>query len=448
MAMVTLNATSNADIPKALAYKTSSNLREASFSSYLNGAEETFILQLAESNQSLIKTPQISTYLVSKKKVEENEIDVFNAEKYFNEEVGDESPRIVNNSSPILVQKKEEDHHLPVELYPVNLQTRPGTPSIRSESSLNSRTALLHNIPGNHQPRKTNKAKTRKGFLSALGCHCSCGDKNSVDIDDHIGKNSSKKIGKISKSPKDVSQESPWMREDLQNRKQKDFRFPSSNPKIRTEVVVLEDDTRRNSLEVFGSPIGNRKGKKSISLDRSINMLAWDAIVPPKVEGIEVSAKSGHDSDSDASSDLFEIESFSTNPTQANNYAPSEVSIDWSVVTASAADFSALSDTEEVLDLALNGKRTTIKDNPRRRPSILSGCTSHKAVNVAGDIRKINEKSSPGRHQKTDFLMPMTRFHAENDVSRFDKRNGRFSYDTGLLPCSQPSWAAQVLHNH
>lgn len=506
MAMVTLNTTSDANIPRILPYKTRSNLCDPSFSTYFSGTEETSILQLAESNRSSkrrVSTANQHLYLVSKK-VEDSEIDVFNAEKYFNEEVGDENTtKVANSGSPILPSQKKDT---PVGLYSVKLQAQPATPSIRSESSLNSRRALLHNIPRNHLQER-NKSN-RKSFLAALRFHCPCSDKNSVEIDQHMGINRSKKSsstrlvhGEARKSQKDgdfVSEveprASPWMRQDLQCRKlngvglelttENDVKFSASNSKIgnsvlemkKTEVVVIEDDTRRKSLEVFGSPI-HGKGKKSVSLDRSLNMLTWDAIVP-KVEEVEVPAKSGRghtDTDSDASSDLFEIESFSTNPSQclarqaldcmdssipqATCYAPSEASIEWSVVTASVADFSAMSDTEELRstttprtdetpDMALNREKSSRKEMQRRRPSILSGCNSHKAVNVAADVHRTNEKVLPGRHQKSDFLMPMTRFHAESELSSFDKRNGHFSYDASLLTCSQPGWATQVMHKH
>lgn len=500
MAMVTLNTTSDANIPRILPYKTSSNnnnnnICDPSFSNYFSGNEDSSVLPFAESNRSSkarISTANHHLYLVSKKVVvEDSEIDVFNADKYFNEEVADDekknTTKIAIKGSPILPSQKKDT---PLGFYsvkppaPAQAQVQSATPSIRSESSLNSRRALLHNIPRNHL-QKRNKSN-RKSFLAALGCHCPCGDKNSVDIDEHIGINSSKKSSSSStgglvpggarKSSKD-GDASPWMRQDLQCRK-----FPVSNSKT-GEDDDDDDDTRRKSLQVFGSPI-HWKGNKSISsssssLDRRLNILTWDAIVPQVEEEVEVSAKSGReytdDTDSDASSDLFEIESFSTNPGQylarqasdcmdsssitpaaaTGCYAPSEASIEWSVVTASAADFSATSDTEEFrsvttprtaetfLDMAFNRKKSPRKEMQRRRPSILSGCNSHKAVNVAADVvhkTTTNEKVIPGRHQKSDFLIPMTRFQAESELSLscFDKRNGHFSYDASLLTCSQP----------
>ncbi|CDP00326.1 unnamed protein product [Coffea canephora] len=447
--MLTLDPASETNIPRTVPFRNSSNLRDASFSSYLNGSEETSVHQLADSSKScepLISTPLDHLHLVSKK-AEDTEIDIFSADKYFNEGVEEETPRIADKYSPKLDQKMDP----PPELDPLKQQTGSGTPSIRSESSWNSQNALLQNIPRNQLPRKTNKAN-RRSFLANIACNCSCSDKNSVDIDIPLGENNcnmsangKQAYGKAGKPTKAV---------EMQRKKE-------------------EDDTRRISLEVFGSPT-ERKGKKSSSLERSLNMLTWDAIVP-KVDESEVQASSRgmyNDTDSDASSDLFEIESFSTNPSQyltrqaSNNsmtrttcYAPSEASIEWSVATASAADFSVMSDTEELRStttkanprgngMALNGRSTPVREMPKRRSGILSGCYSQKAVRVAGDVYRTGENTCPGRHQKTEFLMPMTRFHAENEVARFDKRNDHFGQDTRLFTCSQSRRPTELLYKH
>ncbi|XP_027153268.1 protein PHYTOCHROME KINASE SUBSTRATE 1 [Coffea eugenioides] len=499
MAMLTLDTASETNIPRTVPFRNSSNLRDASFSSYLNGSEETFVHQLADSSKScepLISTPLDHLHLVSKK-AEDTEIDIFSADKYFNEGVEEETPRIAHKYSPKLDQKMDP----PPELDPLKQQTRSGTPSIRSESSWNSQNALLQNIPRNQLPRKTNKAN-RRSFLANIACNCSCSDKNSVDIDIPLGENNcnmsangKQAYGKAGKPTKAVdlvslseSQSSTLIREDSPCRKfdqlgiglstNGHFRFPASHPTTEDNPLEMqrkkeEDDTRRISLEVFGSPT-ERKGKMSSSLERSLNMLTWDAIVP-KVDEIEVQASSRgmyNDTDSDASSDLFEIESFSTNPSQyltrqaSNNsmtqttcYAPSEASIEWSVATASAADFSVMSDTEELRStttkanprgngMALNGRSTPVREMPKRRSGILSGCYSQKAVRVAGDVYRTGENTCPGRHQKTEFLMPMTRFHAENEVARFDKRNDHFGQDTRLFTCSQSRRPTELLYKH
>ncbi|KAL0342634.1 UNVERIFIED_CONTAM: protein PHYTOCHROME KINASE SUBSTRATE 3 [Sesamum calycinum] len=97
-------------------------------------------------------------------------------------------------------------------------------------------------------------------------------------------------------------------------------------------------------------------------MERKLSMLTWDAI--PKGQNLPTSTVGSgticDDMASDASSDLFEIENISGSmyPVQltagiaaddmsicmspASQYAPSEASIQWSVVTASAADYSSV----------------------------------------------------------------------------------------------------------
>ncbi|KAA8532984.1 hypothetical protein F0562_032899 [Nyssa sinensis] len=192
-----------------------------------------------------------------------------------------------------------------------------------------------------------------------------------------------------------------------------------------------EDDKPRKLLEAFGSPI-LEKGKKTLS------MLIWEETEIP-----ERSDRMFNDTGSDASSDLFEIDSFKSNanPFLASDgmscYAPSEASIEWSVVTASAADFSATSDSEELRAAATttnpNKKVPTAKTMPageiqKWRPSLL-GCKSYKAVRVAGDAYRTSEKAIPEtrRHPRSDFFAPLTRFRAETELTGFDSRTGNMS---------------------
>ncbi|GKB04537.1 phytochrome kinase substrate 1-like protein [Tanacetum coccineum] len=130
--------------------------------------------------------------------------------------------------------------------------------------------------------------------------------------------------------------------------------FPVLNsnihPTVKAEIPKVEEEdithvrTRRNSSEAFGSPI-LEKGKKSFSLERKLTMLNWDGVTP-RSENIDMIGEH-NDAGSDASSDLFELESFSTNGNNAfltrqvsngrssnatlpNGYAPSESIIAWS----------------------------------------------------------------------------------------------------------------------
>ncbi|KAJ8547896.1 hypothetical protein K7X08_021132 [Anisodus acutangulus] len=195
------------------------------------------------------------------------------------------------------------------------------------------------------------------------------------------------------------------------------------NPGLKIQLQKEEEEPR-NSIEVFGFPITDKERSK-MSLEKKNRHVNMGAIVP-KAEEIDIinigaSLNGTYEDDyaeSDASSDLFEIESFpsnnTANPSLARQgsdgmscYAPSEVSIDWSVVTASAADFSIMSDSEDlkIPSIRINHNR---RDKTKRRWGILLGCNSNKAVGVVGDAYKVGEKTSidmPQRNLKTYELL-------------------------------------------
>ncbi|KAG8366340.1 hypothetical protein BUALT_Bualt17G0069700 [Buddleja alternifolia] len=411
--------------------KINKSFRDASFASYLDGTEETFVLKRLNPSISTFSTPYDHIFHGRNQTVD-REIDVFNAEKYFNEGL---------NHIPKVANKNLSGHHLKkdetLEIFAIKEQPQVATPSIRSESSSNSRSMLLKK----HQPRKTNK----KSFLASLGFNCSCNDKNSLEVDDCTDGGKSKEADKtrndfVTKPESDyncVKFDEPELRIKSSGR----FSFPvfNSRPGNRNQAVprpgnvnqavprpgngnqtvskpgnvnqaVQPQNEERKS--VFGSPIRENTKKNSLSLDKNLTMFTWDEIKIPSI-----SSECHNDTDSDASSDLFEIESFSTGnhflSRQASDclsgcYAPSEASIEWSIVTASAADnFSAPSDSEELKTtishsqkVGLNSKNGSSMEIPKRRSSILSGCNSQKAVRVAGDAHRSNYKGfSNGRSE-------------------------------------------------
>lgn len=346
------------------------NIREASFSSYLDGAEEAFVLKLGAASTPSIPTSHDRIFLAKNRTDDDKEIDVFGAEKYFNDALN-HSPKLSTKISLSSQQPKQDD---PTQM--LAMKEQPAI-SIGSESSWNSRSALLRSVPRNQQMRKAN----RRSFLASIGCNCTCADKNSVDIDDYIPRNRSRQGDQTNDQMRVTSA----------------FSFP------------IEEAAKRSSQRVFGSP------KNYFNMEKKLAMVSWDAIAPSVAEELKIpsiSSEMHNDSDSDASSDLFEIESlYKDNPfdqRQASD-APSEASIEWSVVTASAADFSVLSDSDEIASTKKsrgNTKSTgSFKEMPRIRPTLLSGCKSHKAVSVAGDAH----------------ARPMTRFHDETKLS-FDAK--------------------------
>ncbi|KAH6809473.1 hypothetical protein C2S51_027256 [Perilla frutescens var. frutescens] len=378
------------------------NSREASFSSYLDGAEESFLLKLGAANDR-------DGIFLGKNTTDEKEIDVFDAEKYFND-----SPKLISRSLASQQLKKDD---------PLAMKEQPAIASlsIRSESSWNSRSALLPSVPRTQQLRKANK----KSFLTIIGCNCTCADKNSVDIDDYIP--TTGLINGRSKQAGDKTND--------QMRDTSGFSFP------KMQLEREEAAKRRSQMN------------KCFNMEKKLAVVTWDAIAPSVAEELKIpsiSSEMHNDSDSDASSDLFEIESlYKDNPfdhRQASDalsgcYAPSEASIEWSVVTASAADFSVLSDSDDIASTISipcpkksvgNAKTASFKEMPRIRPSLLLGCKSHKAVSVAGDAH------AP-RH-----LTPMTRFHDESKLS-FDAKTRKNSFDARIISQPRSASAAHLL---
>ncbi|KAL2542986.1 Protein PHYTOCHROME KINASE SUBSTRATE 1 [Abeliophyllum distichum] len=478
------------------------NFRDVSFSSYLHADEEAFVLKLAEESRSRLGSPMSITnghVNHGRNDTEDREIDVFSAEKYFNERTND-SPKIANKD----VSNHQQKRDYLLDIIPTKEKQ---TPSIRSETSWTSRSALLHRSSRNQKPRRTIKVHV-KSFLTRIGCNCSCNDKNSVEIHDYMSDNYSNKninSGFVTCKEKqaietydinvDKSQSSSWFQKDwhckgfdelvVGLKTDDDFSFPVFNSETRNQPVKMklqeeEDKTKRESLEVFAFPL-LESGKNSL--------LNWDAITP-RMKETEISASSNYDTDSDSSSNLFEIENLSHNSnypfitrqesdgmssciTPTTCYAPSEASIEWSVVTASVLDyvdpnyslhFSPLPQIDlrnseeqrtntaspyEPRKTALNAKNTRGKDMTKQRPSILLSCKNHKAVEVAGDAYTTNDKafSSARIHQRSESFTSMTRFQAENKMEAFDHiRNRQHSFDARFLSRSNSGLAAHLLH--
>ncbi|KAG7591631.1 hypothetical protein ISN45_Aa01g006420 [Arabidopsis thaliana x Arabidopsis arenosa] len=333
---------------------------------------------------------------VNKKASDDLEISVFGAEKYFNGDMdSDHSPRLVS-SLP--------DPEVPIERIFVppkqSSKNSSETPSLRSESSWNSQSLLLQNkymekkkniknnsscnsyfqekdISSNH------KVSNKKSFLATLGCRCVCSNWSSVDVVDEKRRSSGlKKIRTQLSFSGDLSSEMKIHQQQ--------------------QEAMLE---QRKSLEIFGSPLIEKRiiQKK----------FPWEYSSSAKKEEHGFSVKHEEEEDgsvSDVSTDLFEIESLtgkakpflarqgSSDPDSPNGYAPSEVSIQWSVVTASVADFSVMSEcaTSPVkknrsfqiprIPIMTKSNRETA---PQRRKSssggLLMGCKSHKSVRVSGD---------------------------------------------------------------
>ncbi|PON57591.1 hypothetical protein PanWU01x14_173110 [Parasponia andersonii] len=469
------------------------------------------------------------TQLGRKKEDQDDEIGVFRAEKYFNGVIDHDetSSRISGISSARSYTPYKNDDQIQTviaDLEQIKSKIQPRTPSVRSESSWNSRSMLLQSSSSSSSALKNSSRTKRskingKKLLSDLGCKCSCSDKNSVDTKDvgeiSFNKSSSSNIGTTNPSyggvlrkPSIVSpvrpgvdlidainqiNTAPKMEAKVMGsgflRRESFSTFPNTKspsglPRnapllMKSPFQGMSPEILCKSPEVFGSSSSPalEKGNKTMSLERRLTMMSWDHHATPRPEelvfgaansGAGVVAHHHHDSGSDASSDLFEIDSLTgkTNPfrarrpsddtasgcmTPTHGYAPSEASIQWSVVTASQADFSVISDCEETITTSVKPQTTSkmvssakarILDRDReimqqrRRSSSTSasllGCKNHKAVNVAGDVYRASPKTScDADHARFMRSESPARFQAEiTKLTDFNSRVGQHSLPT------------------
>ncbi|KAK4362220.1 hypothetical protein RND71_017461 [Anisodus tanguticus] len=367
------------------------NLRVESFSSDLK-TEEDFAIKASgapvQDPTIAFVFPQQASFHKAKQleqsKSKDGEISIFGADKYFNMQLD------YCAASPAGEKYRGRQNEGTVDLPHLKHNIQSGTPSICSEaSSWNSQNALLQNLRRNAYQTKQKKM-TRMRCLPTFGCQ-PCLNKKAVFVDESIG------LGIAQPGSK---------------------HWNDHNQSI---------EEQRKSIEVFGSgKMG--KGDIAVSLERKLSMLTWDAI--PKAQNLPTTTNGSStvcdDMASDASSDLFEIENISSSEyglvnaqtsgdymssscmSPTTQYAPSEASIEWSVVTASAADYSSVISDYDEKNFGIGGytssrnavNKTTKNKNPvdkevqKTRPSTgLLGCKSHKAVNVAETMHKTCEKA-------------------------------------------------------
>lgn len=385
-----------------------SNLRVASFSCYLSSKDENSMFNISGGipySSSPVMSPEETPRLVNlgRSKKNEPEFSVFAADKYFNDTRKEHS-----NAS-----KYEPEKEKGVDIHLLQQKIRPKTPSISSEaSSWNSQSVLLQSLP-----RNTSQTKHRKGFgmkhFPFFGCPGSCSEKKAVYVNKSVDYGILHDIQQSQPEPKMVEQFSfPVLNSGIANLK--------VDKQFKDEEVQVDP---RNSIEVFGSTKAKKRDNIAINMERKLSILTWDAI--PKVQSLVTTSFGSSalcdDMASDASSDLFEIENISgidhavlsrqescktscMSPT--TQYAPSEASIQWSVVTASAADFSSVVSDYEDASVSVKGrmipghvrnknncpKKVDMKEPPKSGSSKLLGCRNHKAVRVAEPTHRANEK--------------------------------------------------------
>jgi hypothetical protein len=388
------------------------NPTNAAFSSYLSTAGESGlkVARLVQHPPSAITTSQTTPSSISleRAKAEQGEISVFGAERYFNMKLDDHgSPRSIDSHASHHGLNKD---HCVDRLQYSKPKSRPGTPSVISEGSWNSQATFLpcfQRKPSQNMQKKVNGKIHFSGFI----CSRSCSDKKGINIRNNIehGRIHGKEVRR-----KAIDHAPSFERS---NRSEKSFQVPISSSRVQNltakskmeEEKTTKEEEPRKSREVFGSHDAMiNKGGIAMNLERKLSVLTWDAI--PKSQNLSTTSGTGcgeHEEDmgSDASSDLFEIENLSSSEKPLFNrqasdgmstkYEPSEASIEWSVVTASAADNFSLNTTAyDEKKLEGNNKKIVDKEVPKSRPrGSLISCKSHKAVNVAETAHKTNEKA-------------------------------------------------------
>lgn len=426
---------------------TITDLRTASFAVYVNEAKDSFTKKLSEPDQlpssgiipdedSLV-IPVHPGKIVSK----DAEIGVFGAEKYFNMSIDDKesistTPRLMDDYARKL-GFKQADH---VDPCYGGTKVRSGTPSISSESSWGSQPAFLRSFQrGLSHGRQSSRASDHRGFLAGLSCNKSCADWKWIHVSERgaqreeVAAQSNGTVplgGSERKLPSQSQTHShPWIASQSRDKFQSSsfegsrsgskriepFAFPvlhSNAPKelllnrpFKIGILPKGVEEPRISLEVFSSkPRKRADNVVEMNLERKLSMLTWDAI--PRAQVLKSPSRMDEDMGSEVSSELFEIENISGTGTIPPSmcYEPSEASIEWSVMTASAADFSVLSeyDEKEVIPgtnhILTDNKRPDFirsldhKEVHRSRTSGLLGCKSHKAVQIAETTHKMGEQ--------------------------------------------------------
>lgn len=397
------------------------NLRVESFSSYRKTEEDNFAFKTSGADPVQDPTiafvfPQQASVGTQKHqertKSKDRELSIFGADKYFNK-------KLEYGAVPTTgVKYGGQTNKGMVDLPHLKSSSRTRTPSNCSEAnSFNSQSALLQNLPRNRY--QTNQKKmTGRRFFASFGCQGPCLGKKAVCVD---------------KSP-EAGLSQPGSKHSAGH-----FALSSGtasvDQKLRVVKKGLDDqdltmEEQRKSIEVFGS--GKiRKGDIAMNLERKLSMLTWDAI--PKAQNLPTTTIASStvcdDMASDASSDLFEIDNISgcgyglmnsqtsdyvpgcMSPT--TQYAPSEASIEWSVITASAADYSSVISDYDAKRISINGdaisrnaactntktnKNVVSKEDQKAHPGGLLGCKSHEAVSVVETVYKTSEKTK--HHQR------------------------------------------------
>ncbi|KAM7266889.1 hypothetical protein ACFE04_009055 [Oxalis oulophora] len=396
------------------------NLRVASFAVYLNDSQENFTDKLTQhsverSSLDFTRRSPISITPV-KPKIDHqgNEISVFGAEKYFNMKVGgDASPRMMDyNAWEQGHTNRRKSSQLDYQQQMRMKLSRPQTPSvISSESSWSSQGALFPtNLMRSCSQNKLKKVNEKWYFAGLISCRGSCSTKKANDVDPYVVQAiQSDQYGgrRLSQQRFMVKDEIPCPSFDTMSigtstDASSYISMAITSPRVPNKRELAKVEEARSSLEVFGSK-DLKRGDIAKNLERKLSMLTWDAI--PNAPNICASTVSSlmyeeEAADSEGSSDLFEIEKLSGKPMMLtrqssdgmssciSRYEASESSVEWSVVTGSALDYSEYAATVRSPGPGFHASpRNKMGLKPTQREKSSSGgilsCKSQKAIQVA-----------------------------------------------------------------
>lgn len=415
---------------------------------------------------------------------DDSEINVFDAKKYFSEgnESSPVAQKNVNDQRDLPSGHRHSSVSSVDNAYGRNFRANSfrATPTASSEASWNSQTGLLANPPGavsvslksiNTNDKRSGSFNTRKWFFCRK---CPCSGKKSVQVEEASSeprtetgseqhfpiKHSSKVVVEKStnlsqKSSIEIQHREVVVRsetnkiEAIQRRSSESesgtastiscqqrvlapvrpftevpgggFSFPILNhsgqsklgikpPSTRSSISPILEDPPRDSLEVF-----QPSTRKSIETDHHrCNNFPFPGSPMSRITATD------DDVASDASSDLFEIESFSTSMAnsscplyrQRNSleepgtpsvaatecYAPSEVSIDWSVTTAEGFDRTSVTNYSTISEIETNTRffgGGGGGDGGKWKGGGLLSCRHEKAVNVGPQPVKYGSPNGP-----------------------------------------------------
>lgn len=501
-----------------ISFPKQTTLRDASFSSYLKPDDP---------NQG-----------------DDAEISIFDAQKYFNESNVSEA-KVSTRVSPVNVislERISERSDLlavprfssasSVDGFARNYRARSfnATPTASSEASWNSQTGLLSNPPGTIAVSMRNPSfdhDKKRGPAPApkwlFGRKCPCSGKKSVQVEEKLSVSVSE-----SKTPprlynKKQSHKSIEIAMDTSNWSERrevisktthrisaDNRFPNlgsghrvlasgrhysdsttgftfpilkqSKPHpIKITHPSLEDPPRE-SLEIFQPSDETSVSRKSTELQNRMLVSRQSFTFPASPSRTRITED---DVASDASSDLFEIESFSTQSTlypmyhrrdsldeassfnarrlTATNingglmyncrrsldepvtpsiaatecYEPSEASIDWSVTTAEGFDKGSVTNfsitASEIDDMAMvrqeNGGNGSGGNGKKKLGNGLLSCRCEKAVSVGPNpVKCVSEVQRMGQHNTLRHMHVSSRTHNVNKPPLAMSQSDRLSH--------------------